>query len=352
MAYFDGYGNPVDFPTTARRGNAFKTSIHRGYPETYYDENTLNACRRAYEAGYDYAEIDVCRCADGVYILSHGTTATLYNNGAAVSVTFADVNYSDIKDYTLDSGGTCRITTLACVLNYAKALDFGYFVEVKNGSRAEVLALASKCCVLDKVLLIYQTTSGALDDTEVLNQYSQVPLIVQPVGSFSDIKSLKAAVHNTIYMNVGASNNMTYLPIALAADLPILFWNATADNAPAWQVLASMVQVVAGDFKPDDVRTCLDVDYNVSCNITTDLQEQELTRLTEYTFTASTDVDTPAGYLYAYTLDTDVCGISQTGYGNSIRFTLRGLNVGSTTVRLLTGNGAFKDIPVTIVAAS
>ena len=352
MSVYDGYGKPIDIGSGESGKIPFKTSIHRGFPSTHYDENTLTACKRAHEAGYHYAEIDVCRCADGVYILSHGTSTTLYNNGSAVSVTFADVNYSDILNYTLDSTGKCRLSTLASVLNYAKPLDFGYFVEVKNGSRAEVLAIASKCCCLDKIMLIYATIDGALNDKDILNQYPDVALIVQPVGKLSAINTLKASVHNTIYMDVGASSSMTYLPISLAADLPILFWNATAENAPAWQVLASIVQVNAGDFTPDKVNALLNTDYDVACTITTDMQEQELTRLTTYTFTASSDVETPAGYIYAYALDADICAVCNTNYGSSVEFTVKGLNVGATTVRLMTGSGSIVDIPVTIVAAT
>ena len=321
-----------------------KIIAHRGY-HAVAAQNTIAAFVDAAEAGFTWIEIDIRKTADGMYVMSHDNTVTMYNNGSAVSVTVSTANYSVIKSYTWDAAGVYKLCTLQAVFNAMKLYDMRMILDLKNGSNAEVMEIAALSGAVDRVMLTWK--SG--DSYDLYKKYDTVPVRIY-ASYYSQMLGMMENTVNPLYadMNVQGANN-DHISKALAAGVPLIFSGCTLENAAYWQVLASGVMANADLNIPYDVfRDTLDVDYDVVANITASVSSLNVSVGGSLSLTAQSDISTPGGYVYAYTVDPTVATVSQTQWGKNITLSVAGVSSGATTLRLFTGSGAVVNIPVSV----
>ncbi len=321
-----------------------KIIAHRGYHVTAA-QNTIAAFKAASDAGFNWIEIDIRKTADGFYIMSHDNSVEMYNNGSAVSVTVSSANYSTIKNYTWDSAGKYKLCTLQAVFNAMKLYDMRMICDRKSGSNAEIMEIAAMCGAVDRVMLTY----NASDDINLYKKYDSVPVRYY-ASNYNTILYLQENTVNPLYcdMNVQSTDN-SVIQNALAAGIPLIFSGCTLENKEKWVVLASGCMANNSlNISYEDFVEALDVDYDVVASITASASSVSVSAGGTANVTASSDVTTPGGYVYAYTLNPAVATVVQSTWGNSISTTITGVSSGTTTLRLFTGSGEVKDIPVTV----
>ncbi|ASY66603.1 Glycerophosphoryl diester phosphodiesterase (plasmid) [Sinorhizobium sojae CCBAU 05684] len=133
---------------------------HRGY-SLHYPENTLPAFEAAKAAGATTVEIDVLLTADGEPIVLHDLTVDRTTDGHGFA---ADLSLEQIR--RLDAGvrfhsafaGT-KISTVAEVLDWAKADNMGVVLEIKEAERPDlavdlVAGLLRSTGTVDRVMVI------------------------------------------------------------------------------------------------------------------------------------------------------------------------------------------------------
>ena len=173
-----------------------KIIAHRGYHVNSY-QNTIAAFKEAIADGFKYLEIDIRKTLDGMYILSHDDTITLYNSGKAISVSISKSNYSDIKSYTWDAEGQCVLNTLHALFNAMKVYDVVLICDRKSGTNADIVELANLCGVTDRLLLSYSSIGSAISDADLLNKYDNIPLRIVPTD-YAKFETLAEKISNPI----------------------------------------------------------------------------------------------------------------------------------------------------------
>lgn len=323
-------------------------SAHRGY-HAAVAQNSLKSITDAADAGFDCVELDIRKTADGVYVLAHDATMTMYSSGASVSVKFATSNYSTIRNYTWDSAGKYRLCTLAMAFNSIKALDMVVICDLKAGVNSEIVQLASMCGVADKIILSYSTFANAVADMELLARYSWIPIRVVPNG-VGNASTLINGVKNVLYADVNAASiDNVYINNALALGMPILFAGCTNDNYKIWAVLAKGVMANLNlNITHEQFKEYLTNDYDKVVTITESASSVSVASGSTATITATSDESSAAGWIYGYCIDPLIASAKQTTFGESASFTITGLSVGTTSFRIFTGTGEYKDIAVTV----
>lgn len=320
-----------------------KIIAHRGYHVTAA-QNTIAAFKAASDAGFNWIEIDIRKTADGIYVMSHDNAVTLYNNGNEVSVTIGNANYSTIKNYTWDSAGQYKLCTLQAVFNAMKLYDMRMILDLKSGSNAEIMELAVLCGAVDRVMLTWKSA----DSYDLYKKYDSVPVRIY-ASHYDNILAMQENTANPLYADFNTQGDYQAIPKALAAGLPLIFSGCTLENKNIWQVLANGVMANNNlNISYEDFVEALDVDYDVVASITASASSVSVSAGGTANVTASSDVTTPGGYVYAYTLNPAVATVVQSTWGNSISTTITGISSGTTTLRLFTGSGEVKDIPVTV----
>lgn len=108
---------------------------HRGLPFTE-NENSLESCIAAYEAGATHFEIDVQSTADDKLVIMHDATinTTTNGSGAVSNMTLEEIQrYKIIKsDGWEGSGNELKIPTLADIFEYFQDKDVIIIVEIKD----------------------------------------------------------------------------------------------------------------------------------------------------------------------------------------------------------------------------
>lgn len=343
---YDINGNSL----TAKIEPNCKIIAHRGYHVTSA-QNTIDAFIDAAEAGFRWIEIDIRKCADGIYVMAHDATVTLYNNGASVSVNIPNSNYEDIKNYTWDSAGKYKLCTLQAVFNAMMLYDMNMICDLKNGTNEDIMQIASLSGATDKVLLFYNSFQSAYADRNLLHKYDNVPIRCTPT-SYSEYLTLSEEINNPIYANVNASDTeryQKYLNIALSCGIPVLFSGCTKDNYNIWCVLANgamaneNLNISWGEFFD-----LIDNDYDVVATITPSVSSVSVGVNASATFTASSDVSTPAGYVYGFSLNPNIAVLTQSAFGETVTFSVKGISAGTTSIRLFTGSGETVDVTVSV----
>lgn len=352
MAVYDIEGNILANESIVNGSADINCKIiaHRGYHANAI-QNTIKAFKDASEAGFSWIEIDIRKTADGIYIMSHDATVTLYNNGASVSVTIANSNYSTIKNYTWDSAGQYKLCTLQAVFNAMKLYDMKMICDRKTGTNAEIMEIASMCGAVDRVMLSYTNFTNALADVALLKKYDNVPIRVwTSASSYSSYLSLKDEISNPIYADINASDvNNTSVSVALACGVPIIFSGCTTSNYAIWSVLASGCMANTNlNITYQQFYDLLNVDYNHATTITPSAQSISIATGGTASLTASSDYNAVGGYVYGYTLNPAVATVIQNGYGQNASFTITGVATGTTTLRLFNGCGEIVNVPITV----
>lgn len=352
MGLYDGNGNAVllnDY------GNSVNTNCkiiaHRGY-HVNYPQNTKASFAAAIDNGFEYLEIDIRKCSDGVYVLSHDATVTLYNNGMATTVTIPDIAYSIIKEYTWDSDGEYPIETLLEAWNELKCKNVWYICDLKNGSNADIIGLAEIAGVLDKIILSYGMGENAVADAKLLDQYPYIPIRAVPI-TYSGMVNAKSTLQNPVYADVNAyvpECYQQYLNNALSANIPILFSGATILNKNIWCVVCAGVMAnLDENISHSEFVSALTNEFSGRVEITPSNDSANVSVGDSTTITATSDSGDIDGYIYAKSMNPDIVTIKQTTFGSSISVTVCAVAEGSAIVRLFNGGGSFVDIAVTVV---
>lgn len=344
MAFYNIDGNHI-----SSQSINCKIIAHRGFHATAA-QNTIAAIKAAQDAGFNWIEIDIRKTLDGIYILSHDATVTMYNSGVSTSVTFASSNYSTIKNYTWDSAGQYKLCTLMAVFNTLKLYDMHVICDKKTGDNADILALAALCGATDRVMISYSSYSAAYADRALLKKYDNVPIRVYP-STYADYLTLANEVTNPIFsdMNVAGTGAQTAIPTALSCGLPIIFAGCTLDNSNMWAVLANGCMANLDlNITYQQFVDKLEQNYDVVATITPSVASVSVASGSTSNLTAASNVSTPGGYVYGYILNPTVATLKQTAFGQNASFTVTGVSSGSTALRLFTGSGEIKDVPITV----
>lgn len=327
-----------------------KIIAHRGY-HVMAKQNTIASFIDAVNAWFKWIEIDIRKCSDGVYVISHDATVTLYNNGVPQSVTIADNAYSDIKGYTWDSAGKYKLCTLESVFNTMNAYEVNLICDLKAGSNYDILELASRTGVTDQIMLSYYAPTGCISEIPLLNRYENVAIRVV-TSNYSQMRTIQESIVNPLYADINASfatHTSTYLPIALSCGIPVLFSGCELTNAEKWQIIAAGCMAnESKNISYDEFYDLINQDYDTYCILTSSVSSLAINIGGSDTITAESDIDAPAGYIYGYSLDPSIAGVVQNTHGKSIDITVNGVSAGSTIIRLFTGCGIYKDIPITV----
>jgi len=329
-----------------------KLIAHRGYHVTA-SQNTIQSFIDAYKNGFRWVEIDIRVTDDNVYVLAHDSQVTLYNGSTPTSVTIASSNFSTIKNYTWDAAGRYRLSTLLGAFNAMQAYDMGLICDLKTGTNEEVIRLASAAGCVDKIMISYGTTALALNDLSLIKAHPHIPVRVN-ADNYQNLQSLKSQIDNRIYCGSNASvaeRHQIYPPIALACNLPIIFAGCTMQNRAIWAGICN--GCMANENDNISAKSFLDLitdDYSKTCTITTNTQNVVLNTGNTSTVTATSSLNSLAGYIHGYCLNPDICSAKQTVFGNSASITLTAKVAGETILRLFSPNGTMVDIPVTVTS--
>lgn len=345
MGIYDVHGNVIQSGQSSSIN--CKIIAHRGY-HAIAKQNTIAAFKAASDAGFKWIEIDIRKCADGIYVMSHDDSVTLYNNGTAMSVRISTSNYSNIKSYTWDSAGKYNLCTLQAVFNSMKLLDMHMICDKKSGTNTDIMNIASMCGAVDRVMLSYGSFAAALDDVELLKKYDNVPIRVYPIG-YLNYLLLKDEISNPIYADYNATGDFGALATALACEIPIIFSGCTKTNFNIWSVLANGCMANLNlNITYEEFYNYLNNNYDRPTTITPSVQSVSVSVNSTAMVTASSDLSSAGGYVYGYTLNPNVATVVQNAFGQNVSFTITGIATGSTTLRLFDGCGEIVNIPVTV----
>lgn len=350
MGYiYNANGLPLNHKTNCQ------IAAHRGYFVESF-QNTSASFLEAMKNGYSWVEIDIHQCSDGVYVLGHDATVTLYNNGVATSVNLPNTAYNAIKGYTWDSSGKYPIETLMGAWNNLKTRDIWYICDPKTGNNADLVSMASMTGMLDRIMLTYRSTAALEQELELLNKHKNIPIRIAPTGYWdtliSEFAEIRSKVANPIYININANTAFRkeqVMPLALALDFPVIFSDCTEYNKNVWCVLASGVMAEgSNNISYLDMVSMLTHEYTGNVNITVSAEAVSVAAGATQTLTASADADDVSGYLYVKPLNPSVATVYQRSFGNSISLEIKGISAGEAAVRVFNGGGNFKDIAVTV----
>lgn len=328
---------------------SFISIAHKGYGGSSIAD-TLAAFISAGEAGFTAVEIDCRRTTDGIYVVSHNDTNTLYKNGSSQSVTISSSTWANMKGKCVDSSEKYPLCTLAQVFNTLKRYKVRYYIiDLKTGSNAEIMALARRCGVISQVMLSYYTQQSLLDDLEMIAKYPQISVRFTPELTPTAYNAVKAAIKNQLFADVNLSDGgVTYFPKALSMQLPILFSGIQESNKYVMAGLAAgaMAQTTL-QYSPYDFAKMIDLNLNQFPTLTTETESVSISTSTNATVTVVSDIDDPACWIYGYSDDLSVCNVSQSSYGDEVTFTVSKVDAGTANLIVFTPTGEQLVIPVT-----
>lgn len=330
---------------------ACKIIAHRGYHVNSY-QNTIAAFKEAINDGFKYLEIDIRKTADGMYVLSHDDTITLYNAGVSTSVTISKSNYSVIKNYTWDAAGEHVLNTLQALFNAMKVYDVIMICDRKSGSNAEIVELANLCGVTDRIILSYTSIGSAISNVDLLNKYDNITLRVVP-SDYAKLTTLAETISNPIYADVNASMTIhrgRYLNYAFTAGMPILFSGCSLSNKDVWaQVAGGCMSNDNDNISYDTFKETLTGNYDLISDLTVSETTIETEVTDVVTLTASNSIENISGNIYAYSKNPLIAEVEQTTFGNSVSVTVTSKMVGETTIVMFDGVGGNVQIPMTVI---
>ena len=271
-----------------------------------------------------------------------------------MSVTFESSNYGDIRDYTWDAEGKYPLCTLRAAFATMRQYGVKAVCDRVTGTYDDILSIAVASGMHDSVMLSFWNHYGANDDSSLLNKHKNIPIRICP-NDFAGLQSVMTTLYNPIYADVYSDSiaEIQYkLPLALSCNMPVIFSGCTAANVERWAGVASGAMTQGGvQFTPADFHNYISADFDVLCSITV---PQEITVEADGSVevVATSDVDSVAGYIYAFSTTPGNVSVEQTQFGNSAKFTVTGINEGTGVVRVFTPSGAMVDISVTVSGES
>ena len=324
-----------------------KVIAHAGLWTDGVVQNTIEAYRKAIDDGFEWLEIDTRKTLDNVYVMTHNDALTLYNNGSAVSVTISTSSFDTICGLTWDAAGIYKICTLESVFRTFRLEKVGFIIDRKSGSNADIVEIAARCGVLDRIILSYGSFLSAYNERDLLNQYPYVMLRIYP-NDYQNVSQYLENVKNPTFAdtNVAGLNNYTFTT-PLAYNIPFLFSGCSMNDKTTWAPLAAGC-MLGENATLKQIESALDIDFNIAAKITVSSNSESLTISQKKNITASSNTSAAGGYVYGFVKDPTIAACKQTAFGQNAGFEIEGKSAGETTMIIFTGSGAVKTISITV----
>lgn len=324
-----------------------KIIAHAGLYTDGVVQNTIEAYRKAIDTGFEWLEIDTRKTNDGVYVMAHNDALTLYNNGSAVSVTISTSSFDTICGLTWDAAGIYKICTLESVFRTFRLEKAGFIIDLKSGSNVDIVEIAARCGVLDRIMLSYNSFLSAYNERDLLNQYPYVIVRIYP-NDYLNVPQYLENVKNPTFAapNVVGVDNYT-ITTPLAYNMPFIFAGCSMSNIDRWLPLAA--GCMFGDSIPlKRIEQVLDVDFNVPAKITISSADESIAVSQVKTIEASSNVSSIGGYVYGFVKNPSIASCKQKTFGQNAAFEVAGRMQGETILKVFTCSGAVKQIAITV----
>lgn len=362
--YSSYYSQPLDFDfdfyearepyaePASYKGN-FMTIAHKGY-SSQATENSLEAFIRAAEAGFKAVEIDCRKTSDGIWVCSHNDSVTLYASGTGTSYTIATTPWSDMKGKTLDSNGIYPLAKLSTVLNALRKYDVIFVLDRKVGTNAELLKLARRCGVENQIILSYYNQTSLSDDLSLLAKYPTVGVRFTPSLTKAQYDSVRDAIPNPLYADINfydyrGSTKNELLCNALSYPIPILASGMSAETKNVIAPIASgAMSNTTLQYSPKDFIDAISLDYSQNPTLTASSNSISVGVGEEVSLTASSDINDPACYPYAYSDDLSIFKVSVMNVSAQTSIYVTGRSAGTANLIVFSATGEEIRIPVTV----
>lgn len=165
---------------------------HRG-AEVYAPENTLEAARCAFGAGFDYVEIDLRETSDGELVVFHDPALdrTSNGNGILADYTLAQLKSLDVGNWFSEHFSGEKIPTFDEILALTQEYSGKLYVELKDATPVKVLKQVKAHNMMDRCFFWSF-------NTELVEQLRQTDKKASIMVRRQDFQSLNAALN---YLN-------------------------------------------------------------------------------------------------------------------------------------------------------
>lgn len=160
---------------------------HRG-AETVAPENTLEAARCAFGAGFSYVELDVRQTKDGVLVVIHDDTLdrTTDGHGPVTHMTWDDVQNLDAGGWFSEHFSGEKVPKLEDMLALAREYGRQLYIEIKQADPAHILKAVEDHNMLDHCFF-WSFNFAYLRTIHDLNENAQIMLRRQDFDRFDDM---------------------------------------------------------------------------------------------------------------------------------------------------------------------
>ena len=307
---------------------------HRGLYTNGIPANTIAAFKNAIRDGYSWIEIDVRRTQDWVFILGHDESMTLYKNGVAETVTFANVTFSQLQEYTWDSAGNYHVDTLEHTLFALKNMNVNIIIDDKVGGNSFVFVapIIKQYGMRDRCLLSVAVVNAKnyLDD---LKKFPDIKLRMTYITSAAEFEAVASEISNEIYLDFHAENGTSWsvdLPICLSLGYPII---VAGINSGTWHdtYRKHVINCVAGVMS-DQILTykefvnMINTDLNVNASMI--VCPSQIALNDEPIALNAQNAETGGGYINMYSTDNSVATVTCTQRGENAVSTITPVNDG------------------------
>lgn len=307
---------------------------HRGLYTNGIPANTIAAFKNAIRDGFSWIEIDVRRTQDWVFILGHDESMTLYKNGVAETVTFVNVTYSQLQEYTWDSAGNYHVDTLEHTLFSLKNMNVNIIIDDKVGGNSFVFVapIIKQYGMRDRCLLSVAVVNAKnyLDD---LKKFPDIKLRMTYITSVAEFEAVASEISNEIYLDFHAENVTSWsvdLPICLSLGYPII---VAGINSGTWHdtYRKHVINCVAGVMS-DQILTykefvnMINTDLNVNASMI--VCPSQIALNDEPIALNAQNAETGGGYINMYSTDNSVATVTCTQRGENAVSTITPVNDG------------------------
>ena len=317
---------------------------HQGLATNGIPENTLEAFLNALNDGFSWIEVDIRRSSDGVWVMSHNSSISVYDsNGNAVTITISNKTVDELRTYTYDAEGLYHIAILSDVLCKLKRYNAKIIVDNKISSpnyEEELLNIINICGMTGNAILNVDV-DWALSNLDILNTHKKTPIRVW-CSDYAKTKTLIDSIDNEVYIDMnasGASDRTVTLPLAMALNRPII----SAGFSRQWGYAQNkhVINVVAGGMTDtpatlEQMKNGLNYQIGYS-DMTISGTDPYIDVTTGYQITA-TNNNSGSGYVNIYTADPLIAKTVINTIGETSQATITAQSKGMTNAYILNGS--------------
>lgn len=201
-------------------------------------ENTLAAYRLAKKKGFSCVECDVSFTSDGVAVLLHDDTVDRTSNGTGKikSLTFAEVRALDFGSWKAEEFAGEKIPTFEEFLHLCKRLGLHPYIELKDGTEAQVKALVEtvKLCGMKGMVTWISFVADFLWWVQSVDPKARMGLVVSTVNAeaINKVRQKMQTGQNEVFIDCAVDNaNADAVRLCADADLPLEVWTVDDKNA-------------------------------------------------------------------------------------------------------------------------